>query len=391
MSKFYLDLPYTSEVPQAYQYSSAELMEVSGLNIGNYAFRHALRFILSDLDSYTPVRYPEYGDAARNDKVEQTIVSCANWLGTSDQDEASNLNRVRAFEASEGPVVCFGLGVQAPASGEIPELRPNTRRLAEVLASKAALLSVRDDLTAQTLEEIGIRNTVVTGCPSNFINPDPELGQRIIERVNDLRRREPEWSEMRSVLSEFSGGHAASGGILKESLRLLAETPSFLVLQSPTLLPFLLREHDDLPHVYLSNNPFDEGVGRLRRVLRSSTLHFSSIESWLDFSRTCHLAFGMRIHGTMIPLQAGVPSILISHDSRTQGLASRMGIPVVPAETFNEIRKDGPGRMLNQIASQMVGYDETRSSLARVMFDYVVQNNLKPHPGLQHVASNAEM
>lgn len=390
MPKYYLDLPWIGEVPQAYRADSAELMAVSGLNIGNFAFRHALRFILADFRAYRPILYSPYLEDARKGRVDRTIVSCANWLGTSEQDEASNLNRARAFEATDAPTTCFGLGVQARAGDGVPVLGPNTRRLAEVLAERSPRLSVRDDLTRQTLESIGITNTVVTGCPSNFINPDPDLGSQIIARSRALRGQARGWKQMRSILSEFSGGHAASGQVLRESLRLMADTPTFLVLQSPALLPFLLRENDALPPAYLAANPFKPDAERLRQTLRAGTLHFSSIEAWMDFSRTCDISFGMRIHGTMVPLQAGVPSLLVSHDARTAGLARQMAVPQLQADEFAEICRDGPDRMLDAIIAQMAGYDARRAELARVMCDYLEINGLEAHRALTALAARQD-
>ena len=44
-------------------------------------------------------------------------------------------------------------------------------------------MSVRDEYTADVLAKFGIKNTIVTGCPSNFINLDPRLGAKIIEKT----------------------------------------------------------------------------------------------------------------------------------------------------------------------------------------------------------------
>lgn len=386
MSNYYLDLPVIGEVPEAYLVNSADLMSSTGINIGNLAFRHALRFILTDLDSFLPVRYLAYAQAANRGAVQRTLVSCANWLGTSDRDEASNLHRAQAIEASDAPTVCFGLGVQARAGDQRVDLGPNTRRLAKSLADRAKLVSVRDELTRRTLEEIGISNVVVTGCPSNFINSDPTLGHKIMLAAEQLRSQAPTWSQLRSMISEFSGGHPASGLVLRESLRLMAETPAFLVVQTPILMPLLLRESQDIPHPYLKNNPFGQDKHRLTQILKSSTLHFSSVAAWLDFSRTCDLSFGMRIHGTMIPLQAGVPSILVSHDTRTAGLAAQMGIPRLPAEEFAELCRPGPKRMLEMIIEQMEDYDKRRQTLARTMLDFLSENQMDAHPSLLRLA-----
>lgn len=387
MPNYYLDLPYISAIPGAYRADSSELMAVSGANIGNLAFRHALRSILLNVDDYRPVRYLSYVEAANRGEVDRTIVSCANWLGTSEQDEAANLNRARAFEAVDVPTVCFGLGVQAPASSGVPELGPNTRRLAKVLSERAELLSVRDEMTRRALDQIGISNVVVTGCPSNFINPDPELGITIIEKARMLREDGLGWKDIRSALSEFSGGHTRSALVLRESLRLMAEAPAFLVVQSPMLLPFLLGESREPPRVYIGNNPYRPDQNRLRRLLLSSTLHFSSIGSWMDFARTCDVSFGMRIHGTMIPLQAGVPAVLVSHDSRTTGLAEHMGIPQISADDFDQVYQIGPSGLLTEVVQQMEGYDSRRAALAKIMCDYLESNGLAANPALRQIAN----
>ena len=192
------------------------------------------------------------------------------------------------------------------------------------------------------------------------------------------------WSlVIRSIISEFSGGHPASGLVVRESLRLMADSPAFYVAQSPVLLPFLFNETTEVPPAYKSNSPFSGDVGKLYAVMRAKTLHFSSMDAWLDFSRTCDLSFGMRIHGTMVPLQAGVPSILISHDSRTSGLAQQMGIPTLSPETFVRSYAEGPSEMLSRIAHTMDDYDARRAELAGVMRDYLVVNGLNPHGSLR--------
>ena len=97
----------------------------------------------------------------------------------------------------------------------------------------------------------------------------------------------------------------------------------------------------------------------------------------MDFSRTCDLAMGMRIHGTMIPLQAGVPSVVIGHDSRTSGLANYMGIPSVDPKKFIELSNKRPAFTLEEIAKKMANYDHRRQALATKMKNYIRVNGLQ--------------
>lgn len=382
MQKLYLDLKFTSDVPGAYRQTADELSSATGANLGNLAFRHALRFLVDDLHHYDTVRWQEFLLTARSTKVTDVVVSCANWLGQTAQDEAANLNRAQAIEAVDCNVVSFGLGIQAKAEpGSLPKLGPNTLRLAHALSERAAKLSVRDQLTQDVLAADGIQNTVVTGCPSNFINSDPDLGRRISERAVALSAKAKSWEDVRSAISEGSGGHSHSGAVISHQIGLLSESPAFYLIQSPALLPFLLGQRGEVPQIYRSANPWKDQPGRLTKVLKSKVLHFANMDGWMDFARTCDLSFGMRIHGTMVPMQAGVPSVLIAHDSRTVGLADRMGIPCVGPEEYLAMSAT-PNALLNLIAERMAEYDAKRAGIARVFHDYLVDNAVTPHKSL---------
>lgn len=385
MSKLYLDMANVSAIPGAYRLGTDGLMAATGINIGNFAFRHALPRILADFDGYQPVNYTDYLKAVEAGPVERVLVSCANWLGTSADDEKNNGFRAMALEKADAPIDCFGLGVQAKAGTAQAQLGPNTSRMAQVMSERARAISVRDQLTQETLEACGVTNTVVTGCPSNFINADADLGARIIARANSLATARPDWNSLRTAISEASGGHASSGDVIRASLALMAAHPVFYVVQTPALLPLLLGESDALPPIYLSNSPFDSPEA-LKQALYKALLHFSSIEAWMDFARSCQVSFGMRIHGTMVPLQAGVPSLLISHDSRTAGLAQHMGIPAMTPETFLSYQAEGPASLLAYIARAMQPYDSHRQGLARIMRDYIIGNGLTPHRDLVALA-----
>jgi hypothetical protein len=171
--------------------------------------------------------------------------------------------------------------------------------------------------------------------------------------------------------------HSRSSEILGSILDIIDKYSAFYVTQSPALLPFLFREKDTIEFPAYKNIKGIDEV-KVRRLLRSSTLHFSSVEGWLDFSRTCDLSFGMRIHGNMVPLQAGVPSLLIGHDSRTTGLGKKMALPTITPDKYLSTLSNSPSNMLKYIAIEMKDYDEKRKSLAKEMLYFLTQNNCQP-------------
>lgn len=387
MQRIHLDLRTRSSIPDAYSRCADEVSKASGFNLGNFVFRHALRSLVDGLETFRPVHYVELEELLDGEGVGDTLISCANWLGTRPEDESSNRVRANLIERISGRVTSFGLGVQAPQGSEVVELGPESQRLARTLADKGGLLSVRDRITARTLHAIGIDNICVTGCPSNFINTDPSLGAAIAERAARLADAAPEWPDTRVAVSEFTGGHGRAGAVLRKMLGIVGDSAGFYVAQSPALLPFLYRETDDLPAVYLGNA--GSGAEDLARLLRARTLAFSSVESWLDFARTCSLSFGMRIHGTMVPLQAGVPSLLIGHDARTSGLAGEMGVPMMTPEQFLDLDTAGPVGLYRRIASEVAHYDDKRRELAVRFEAFLDSNDIGASAGLRRLAAGA--
>lgn len=384
MRKLYLDMKYTSDVPEAYRMDAATLSAAAGVNLGNFVFRHALRYILADFDSFEPVLGQEYRAIVAEEKPGHVLLSCANWLGQTAQDERFNLGRAEMVEAADCTVTAFGLGVQAPDMKADKPIRlgPNSIRLARAISERAPQFSVRDEITRRTLEAVGITNAVVTGCPSNFINCVPDLGAQTAARAATLRNQLTSWKEVRSAISEVTGGHPASGKVLKRQMRMLDETPAFYILQTPGLLPFIMGDRVNIPQIYRENNPFMGQSGRLTSTLKAKALHFSDVDSWLDFSRTCDLNFGMRIHGTMVPLQAGAPSVLVAHDSRTVGLAEAMCVPWIGPEEFLDIADIGPRLMFDIFIDRIAGYDANRQRLAGLMKGLVEASGLRPHAAL---------
>ncbi len=376
MNKLFLDLKVVSSIPNAYLENTTEIMGFSGANIGNFAFRHALS-LMAETSDYKSVNYSDFNKIVDIEQPASVIISCANWLCASEQYETSNGVRAATFEKLDCPITVFGLGAQASSGSAELKLGPNTIRLAKVIAEKSVSISVRDEFTHTILNKIGITNVVQTGCPSNFINLNPALGHEVIKKATGLIETAQSWADLRTHFSEFSGGHKASGSVLKKILGLLNRSPSFYVIQSPVLFPFLLKETKMIPKGYIANKPESiENIGQLERLLKSKLLHFSSIDAWLDFARTCDLSLGMRIHGNMIPLQAGVPSMVIGHDSRTSGLSKSMGIPVITPEKFITYSNNSPASFFEEIALKMEGYDKRRSELAKIFVDYIEENNL---------------
>lgn len=378
MSRILLDLQVFSSVADSYLKNSEELMRLSGLNIGNYAFRHPLLSLIDGISDFELMGYSRFHEYIESNQPDEVLISCANWLCASEDYEKSNHFRANLFEKIESPVTVFGLGAQGHGAANDLKLGDNTIRMAKILSEKSNSLSIRDEYTQDVLNRYGIHNTTITGCPSNFINLDPDLGKSIANKCIKMLDEDKEWEDIRCHISENSDGHSISKAVCSETILLLKKSPSFYVVQTPSLMGFALGESNEIPGFYLNSLPDNLSLVEYHRVLKRSVLHFSSIESWLDFSRTCDLALGMRIHGNVIPMQAGVPSVVIRHDSRTAGLSEIMGIPNIAPKEFIGMSNAKPAKLIESMIDKYQSYDSTRLFLAEVMHKYLVGNKIAP-------------
>lgn len=381
----WLDLDSRGNLDDGHACDAATLARRSGMNLGNLVFRRALLNIVA-MDDADAVDYTGALAACAQSRPSRLIVSAANWLAEGPNAERDNEFRRRLFDSANCPIAVFGLGVQA-ARGSRPHLGPHTRALVRLLGERAALVGVRDTLTGETLSAIGVDNAVVAGCPSNFLCLDPALGQRVQARAARLPALP--FARLRLQITEASGGHPASMAVRAANLALLRDTSSLHVVQSPALLPFALGETPRLPDDYAAHAAaMGLGADALARCVRDRTLHFSSVDAWMDFARTCDLSVGMRIHGAMVALQAGIPALLVAHDSRTTGLGRTMGVPSITPESFLNLvarRFDGVEAL---VRAGYERYDTVRRELGLRTLDLVRRNGLVPTPAFDRFCAS---
>jgi polysaccharide pyruvyl transferase len=167
-------------VEDSYRHSSEYLFRKSGANTGNFAFVQALWLHLSPHVEIFP--WEASPDVIR-ERCDVIVMACANQLGPH-----SNLEQLAVmFERAKLPILAIGLGAQAKELGATVELTAGTRRWLNVVAahapSKAPNIGVRGEFSREQVERNSVHDrAIVTGCPSNFINPDPSLATALEER-----------------------------------------------------------------------------------------------------------------------------------------------------------------------------------------------------------------
>ncbi len=228
------------------------------------------------------------------------------------------------------PVIGFGIGAQAPTGGKI-RLSDETRAILHLMADSAASIGVRGAYSAQVLWDLGIRNIRIIGCPTAFRRNDPELRIKLpplerIEKVGITIRREvsPAYAQDIGRYLTFQRELATSMAQRFDAV-LMAQGE---VEEKKLVLGTAAQREEAM--AALKNNGWaaswylDEAMERL---YRDRLFYSDVVADYEELVRSRDLVLGYRLHGNLMALANGVPSIYFTYDSRTLEFAETFQIP----------------------------------------------------------------
>ena len=203
------------------------------------------------------------------------------------------------------PIIIAGLGANSFNGFYSDFFKDLPKELVTFLKELSCLvenLGVRGYFTQETLNNLGITNVDVIGCPSFY-----EMGRdRIIKK-----------KELVSLNKVF-----LTSDIIIKKLRF--NYRCMQDWQEEKYISYILENK------ILQNFNFSECINLYNKKLKI----FSSIYEWKKFISNFDFAIGGRLHGSIISINAGVPALCCNGDSRAREMCQYLKIPY---ET--EIRK----------------------------------------------------
>lgn len=354
-------------VASSWRRATGDVFQECGQNTGNLAFQYATWKSIADEKIAFPFAFDPEEIAS---ECRAICVPSANFLYAQfDLGElADRLERTRL------PLIVIGLGAQAMRSIDEVVLKPGTRRLLDLFAERCSRILVRGHYTAEVVQRLGVRNFEIFGCPSNLINPMPDLGARIGRQARERRSRIAYAPTFYSYNSEFE----------LDLLSLIGPRLSMIVAQDPQAAVALARgdRAPDLDAWLAERSGLLARLDPSRRAEAVSLLRtYFSCEAWLEAYRGADGVVATRIHGASVGWQACRPSILVSYDLRTEELAATMGLPWIKSDAlgaapFDEVFAD-------KVAEACVGYDALRVTQARQLVAVLEDAGLKAAPELR--------
>ncbi|WP_332684827.1 polysaccharide pyruvyl transferase family protein [Bosea sp. (in: a-proteobacteria)] len=239
------------------------------------------------------------------------------------------------------PVIAFGIGAQAPVSGKL-ELSEDTRTVLKLIADSTASVGVRGTYSAEVLNGLGIKNVRIIGCPTAFRNNKPDLAIRLpaldsVKQVGVTLRREVSKAYakdigryltfhrdlVKAMAARFEVTLMAQGEI--EEKKLALGTPA----QKQEAMA-ALRENAWATEWYLDP--------QMDELYRNRMFYSDVVAEYEQLVRRLDLVLGYRLHGNLMALSNGTPSIYFTYDSRTVEFAETFRIPSVDVFDSKEFR-----------------------------------------------------
>lgn len=266
-----------------------------------------------------------------NRKNATYVLSAANFIqfeGFSEERRSSYDRLRRELERLDVPLVVLGLGVQAPRRWNPRDHRLPSEavELMKFLGDRCKLVSVRGEFSASVLRDYaGVRNSVVTGCPSFFQDACA---------FESLYRALPDPGQ---GLTAFSVTNLSKPAEVEIFRRALDAGHTWVDVRHPDDGGAMLRRGLEARTIEAPTPPDVEEVASAADLSAVDRRHFVDYRSWIDFARrSVRFGYGTRLHANMALLLAGKPALWIVHDSRTIEATNALCLPTT---TLQDVQK----------------------------------------------------
>lgn len=302
---------------------------VIGNNNGNmlYAFS-VIRTIMKDedyiidADHYLHEAYKSLDDEIEyiNSTYDMYVLPLANAFRYKYRFALSRLTDF--IERIKIPVVVIGVGV-----GNVEDVETNKDKITAFVKAaldKSAIIGVRGEDTVAALSQLGFREgkeITAIGCPSAYT-----FGPTI-------KVREPKYGRFDKIL--FNDNVRAKNQVHRFLYSTMTKKRNAWYL--PQMMEELRELYVGIPTDSVNDPPeiFPSTIDH-PYFKRGHSLFFLNIPTWLDFASDAGISIGPRMHGNVIPVLAGTPSLFIAIDSRMQDMVKYHHYPYILQKEINK-------------------------------------------------------
>ena len=242
------------------------------------------------------------------------------------------------------PIVYIGAGIQYPL-GEKPYLLREDIDSLKYIHDSCVSCSVRGHRAAELLNKWGIQNVRVTGCPTIVYGLKPSIqvqkpswdhvGWTVTDMNTkpDLKRGQFAWmKQLQDKAGKFSVIVQGGEVVLQEYIFArdgIAMDRRIDTAVSPTLLK-CRREVKSVEKLAKSvAYYYRDAAPQVVQAMLDNSFFSNSIPEYRRFLRTLSVIFGTRLHGNLMGLSQGKPTVFAFHDERLKDMCELMKVPTV--------------------------------------------------------------
>lgn len=340
----------------------------SGNNVGNHAFWNAVNSHIENEKCYLNTWSFDVSYVKNNFDI--LVIPASNFIHP-DRDMGA---LARKIERLQLPVLVIGLGAQATDIGSKIVLKEGTERFISVLNEYAVHITCRGEYTASVMESYGAEKISALGCPSNLTNLSTSLGKDIEKGFSEISKN----LENINVILNIDSHRRKFFKEYRSLISLLNVGDYKVVCQNPVELVQLARGDKDIaqsPHIEFQKKLWLEAYqnSNFDDFCKNHFVTFFNANHWMEYSRKFDLSIGTRLHGNMLAFQAGVPSVFLSHDSRTSELTDIMKLPSC---NLSDLSLTSKAEILEKIQFDGQLYDDNRKKIAIEYVDILEKSGL---------------
>ena len=248
-----------------------------------------------------------------NDHFDLIVAPMANIFNIAFTDLMKRL--AERFRGIRIPVYVVACGVQADGYDSLDTLCAAIKEPAQAFMRSVydtgGEFALRGYFSKEFFDRMGFSSAVVTGCPSLY-----QLGRNL--RISNNK------------VSEKSFRPLVNGNA-NQYIAMAEHYPHAEFFDQERFFHIL---HDQYQTLNLRTMVHNYGYQPTQWLLSERIKMIPNMNDWWNYLQDSgfHFSFGSRIHGSIMPILAGIPAAIAPQDSRTREMAEFFGIPVVDSK-----------------------------------------------------------
>lgn len=225
------------------------------------------------------------------------------------------------------PILLLGVGCQ------IEQGLPSKETISALQAiAERSPICVRESLTAQILEDRGVDNIVVVGCPTMYLQGQPQIDIRPADDGN-------------IVVPFRSHLYGADTKMMLPFLEKFADRDDWCLLSQGGKEQFTVCFPEGTAEARLNEIYawFKSRLG-LRKEIVNKLVGYWNVDGYRQCVKSARLVVGYRLHAALLALGYGIPSFLITYDSRSRSFCDEFLIPHCSMKQAHNLNVDSIAR-----------------------------------------------